>query len=371
MKFIILKTNLKEGLFAIERAVSESITLPILKNILLKAENGKIILIATNLEIAARHLVPGKIIEEGSLTIPFSTLYSIVTNVDVERIHVETDGMNLIVKTDTYEARIQGMKSEDFPIIPHIESRERYIKINSTLLCDAFLKIISAAQYSEIRPEISGILFDFQLTTLKMVATDSFRLTEKTLLEKEFEGNFENGFRVIIPLRTINEVMRTFPADRIISLFVDSHQILFATDDHELISRIITGKYPDYEQIIPRSIESELTLNREKFVGAVKLVASFSGKVNDVKVRLGEDGKVLEVYSANQYLGENRYLIPIKLKGSSFTEVSFNWRYLLDGLKQMQSEYFTFGISGDSKPAVLRSLEDASYFYILMPVKTA
>ena len=155
---------------------------------------------------------------------------------------------------------------------------------------------MSAAQYSEIRPEISGVLFDFHLTTLTLVATDSFRLAHKTITEKEFESNFENGFRVIIPLKTIHEVIRTFPQDRPISLFIDSHQILFSTEEFELISRIIAGQYPDYEQIIPKSVESELTLSREKFMSAVRLVSSFSGKVNDIKMKLGDEGKVLEVY---------------------------------------------------------------------------
>ena len=354
-----------------ERCVSENANLPILKHVLLRVSEGKISLSATNLEIASRRFIPGKIITEGSLTIPFSTFYNIVTNVDAERINLESDAGNLIVKTDTYEARIQAAKSDEFPIIPQIESRAQVLKINSTVLRDALSEIVSAAQYSEIRPEISGVLFDFRFTTLTLVATDSFRLAHKIITEKEFESNFENGFRVIIPLKTVHEVIRTFPQNQPISFFIDSHQILFLSEEFELISRIITGQYPDYEQIVPKSVESELTISREKFMSAVRLVASFSGKVNDVKVRLGDEGKVLEVHSASQYLGENRYLIPIKLKGPTFSEISFNWRYLVDGLKPLKGEHFIFGISGDNKPAILRSPDDTSFFYILMPVKAA
>ena len=133
---------------------------------------------------------------------------------------------------------------------------------------------------------------------------------------------------------------------------MDSNQVFLKNDDTELISRLIDGEYPDYEQIIPKEFESEITLSNAHFVNALKLVSNFSGRINDVKIRLKNGKKNLEVYSASQYLGENNYLIPIKAKGQDFEEVKFNWRYLLDGLKIAGSENIFFGVNGDSKPAM-------------------
>lgn len=369
MKLVVLKNNLKEGLNAVERASSENNNLPILKNVLIKTFNNKIQLSATNLDLAITKLVSGKIIEEGSITVPLSTILTITNNVTNEKINLETNSNVLTFKTDNYEANIQGLPEEEFPIIPKIENTANYFQLDSELFKGGILKVANAIQISEIRPEISGLLFDFQVTNLKLVGTDSFRLAEKTFSNKDFETNFSRGFKVILPLKTVQEVLRIVSKGAI-NIFIDPNQILFKNEDLEVISRLINGNYPDYEGmgIIPKSIETELILEREHLISAVKLVSAFSGKTNDVKIALKEGKKSLEVYCSNQYLGENRYLVPAKSKGPDF-EVSFNWRYLLDGLKNLSDPELIFGINGDNRPAVLKNSGDASYFYILMPVK--
>lgn len=352
-----------------ERAATEVAKLPILKNVLLKANDGKIKITATNLEIGIERLVSAKIIESGSITIPLATFHSIVNNSDSEKINLETKDNNLVFKTDNYEARIQGIREEEFPIIPKIENKEQYLEIDANLLKESLSKVVNAAQISEVRPEISGVLFDFQVTLLKFVATDSFRLAEKTINENNFKTNFNRGFKVIVPLKTIQEVLRIFNNDKKIIVNIDPNQILFKNDDLELISRLIDGNYPDYEQIIPKSFDTEITLNRDNLINASKLVSNFSGRINDIKLKVKEAAKNLEIYSANQYLGENNYLVPAKISGSSFEGVAFNWRYLLDGLKAVNSENLFFGVNGDNKPAIIKSPQDDSYFYVLMPIK--
>lgn len=369
MKIIVLKNNLKEGLIAVEKAISENNNLPILKNVLLKTDNNLIQISATNLDLAVTKFVSGKIIEDGSITIPFNTFYNIVNNSDSEKINLEKKDKTLIFKTDNYEAKIQGLDEEEFPIIPKIENSKNYLEIDSAVLKNSILKIVSAAQLSEIRPEISGILLDFQLTILKLVATDSFRLAEKTLASNQFKTNFNRNFKIIIPLKTVQEILRIFKEDTSVTLFIDPNQILVKTDDVQLISRLIDGNYPDYEQIIPKSLETETQIERLAFMNAVKLVSNFSGKTNDIKLKI-KDKKILEVYSANQYLGENNYLIPVKIKGEGFEEVGFNWRYLMDGLKAVDSEKVVFGVNGSARPTMIKSLDDATYFYILMPIKS-
>lgn len=370
MKIIILRSNLKESLAAVEKAVSETSNLPILKNVLLKTYNNKIKIAATNLDLGITKLTSGKIIEEGGITVPFSTFYSLVNNSDNERITIETDKNNLIFKTDNYSAKIQGVSQEEFPIIPKIENEDSYIEIEAPVFKEAVQKVLNAAQISEIRPEISGVLLDFQLTVLKFVATDAFRLSQKILNNNQFKTSFNRGFKVIIPLKTISEVIKIFPENQPVKLFLDSNQVLFKNEELELISRLIDGEYPDYEQIIPKSTDNELIINKDQLVNAVKLASTFAGRTNDIKLKINDSKKVLEVYSANQYLGENNYLIPIKLKGEGFPEISFNWHYFLDGLKVINNENLLFGVNSDNKPSLIKSPEDTSYFYILMPIKT-
>jgi len=370
MKLIILKSNLRDGLSAIERAITENNKLPILKNVLIKTIDGIVKLSATNLELGINRLISGKIIEKGAITVPFQTFYSITNNSDSERINLEVDNNNLIFKTDNYEAKIQGIKEEEFPIIPKIENENNFIEIDPVILKDALLRVSSAAQISEIRPEISGVLFDFQITILKLVATDSFRLAEKTLYDREYKTNFNRGFKCIVPLKTIQEAIRIFNDEKLIKIYIDSTQILFKNEDVELISRLIDGEYPDYEQIIPKEIETETVIGRDYFINALKLVSNFSSNINDVRLKMEKDGKNLEIYSAHQYLGENCYVVPAKIKGEGVKEITFNWKFLLNGLKATkESKNLIFGICGDSRPAIIKSPDDNSYFYILMPIK--
>ena len=375
MKILILKDNLKEGLNSIVRAISENNSLPILKNVLIKTVNNKIKLTATNLELAISKNVSGKIVEEGSITVPFSVLNGIISNLDSEKVNLEAVKGSLILKTDNYEAAIQGLDEEEFPIIPEIGNVENNIKIKESVFNEGILKVINCAQISEIRPEISGVLFDFQISSLKLVATDGVRLAEKTLFDKDYRSNFTRGFKSIIPLKTIQEIPRIFSSklgsgseDGEISIYFDSNQVLFKGENIEIISRLIDGTYPDYEPIIPKKFETECVVSRESFVNAVRLVSNFSGKVNDVKLKSKEGKKVMEISSSTQQLGENHYLVPIKAKGEDF-EVVFNWRFLLEGLKGFDVEELVVGINGDQHPAMIKSQKDFSYFYILMPIK--
>src|SRR3989344_37132 len=360
MKLIVLKENLKEALNAVSRATSDNTNLPILKNVLIKTFNNKIIFSATNLELAVTCSASGKIIEDGGVTIPFSVLSGIVNDCDSERVNLDIENNILSFKTDNYEAKIQGLNEEEFPIIPKIEKTDQYLNLDFNLFKEALLKIIGSIQISDIRPELGGIFLDFQLTQLKLAGTDSFRLSEKTITDKNFKHTFSKGFKIIIPLKTIQELNRVGKEGNL-NIYIDSNQILFKNGDLEIISRLIDGQYPDYVQIIPKDFETDCVINKDIFLNAVKLVSNFTGRANDIKIKVKEGKKVLEVYSTNQYFGENRYLVPAKIKGEEF-ETAFNWRYLLEGLKNFSSEEIIFRSNGNSRPTLIKSGNDDSYF---------
>lgn len=370
MKIIVLKNNFKEGLDAVSRTIGEKLNLPILKNILIEAENGKIKIFSTNLEIAVIKEISGKVIESGKITVPFDVFFNIINNIPSERINIETKKLSLFLKTDNYEATLQGVNPEEFPIIPKIKKEKEFLEIQGSVLKESINKIINACQISELRPELSGVLINAETDLIKLTATDSFRLAEKTIFSSQFKSQFNDKIKVIVPLKTVQETIRNLEENSIVKIFIDDTQILFKSESVEIISRLIDGQFPDYEQIIPKEVETEILLNRDELINALKLVSAFSLRDNEVTVRIKEDKKIMEVYSVDSALGENKYLIPAKIKGES-TEVAFNWRYLLDGIKNITSENISLGLQGDIRPAIIRSPNDASYFYILMPIKNS
>lgn len=369
MKLILFRDNLKNGLLVVERAVADSSHLPILKNVLVRTINNKIQLTTTNLELAVTKFISGKIIEEGALSVPFALFYSIVNNTTHDRINLERHDTSFLIKTDNYEAKMQGVAAEDFPIVPRMDYTDRFMEIDPIIFQDALQQVINAAHISDIRPEISGVLFDFQITALKLVATDSFRLAEKVIDGSKFKHTFESGFKAIIPLRTAQELLRVISRAMPLRIHYDGSQMLFVSDDMELMSRVIDGAYPDYEQIIPRESETEVTVDRAHLMNAVKLVSNFSGKTNDVRITMDSEGKVVKVHSVNQFLGENNYLVPARVTGVSFADIPFNWRYLLDGLKSMSAESVVMKLNGGSRPALFRPAQDNSFLYIVMPIR--
>lgn len=368
MKITVLKNNLKNSLDAVSKIVGENASLPILKNVLINAENGKINIISTDLETAVIKTVAGKIMEDGQITVPFTVFNNVINNIQSERIDIENKGLNILVKTDSYEAKIQGMNYEEFPIIPKIGAKEEYIEIKGDILKESILSVMSAAQISELRPEISGVMLDVDGDTIKFVATDSFRLAEKTIYSSDFTNNFERGFKMIIPLKPAQEIVRIITDKDTFKVYSDESQIMVKNDDITLITRLIDGKFPEYTPIIPKNVSTNLEISRNELIGALKLVSSFSPKNNEVIFRIIPDQKLLEVYSADNLLGENKYLIPAKITGEPLN-VSFNWRFILDGLKNMDAESVSIGLQGDVKPSVIKWPQDNSYIYIVMPIK--
>lgn len=369
MKIIILRDNLKKGLDIVGRSVGSQLNLPVLGNILLSVSGNNIYLSTTNLELAITKTVFGKVVEEGGITVPFSTLSGIINNITSERIHLEkTKEGGLELKTDNYQAKIQGIEEKDFPIIPQVEKGDEYMEINSIALKDSLGKTVIAGEVSEFRPEISGIFFSGDTTTLKLVATDSFRLAESIIMGGSFKNTFKESVKITIPLKTTQELLRILPDDGVIRVYLDKNQVLFETEALAVISRLIEGDFPNYKAIIPTETNTEVIVNREELINALKLTSSFASKTSDVRIRV-KDKKIIEIYSSDNSIGENNYIISAKISGKP-VEIVFNWRYFLDGVRVGVTEDVFLGINDGSQPVLIKTPKDEMSFYILMPVRS-
>jgi DNA polymerase-3 subunit beta len=368
MNLVIIKNNLKNCLNVVERASGDNTNLPILKNVLIQAAGGNIKITATNLEIAATAILPGKIIDAGSVTVPIAAFRDLITNLQSERVALESRKAKLTIKTDNYTATIQGLPSEDFPIIPKIQNQNNFIELKADAFKSALEKVVVSAQFSELRPELNSVLFNFSIDEIKLAATDSFRLSEAIIPKSQFSTNHENNFKLLIPLKTSQELAKTLNNNSTLKIQNDQNQILFETEEFQLISRLIDGSFPEYSAIVPKEFDTTAIVNREELLNALRLTSIFSSKVNEVRIKISENKKgTLEVFSVDQSLGENNYILPAKIDGNP-QEISFNWRYLADGLKAIDAENVFWGVNKENKPALLRAPGDMSYFYVLMPI---
>ena len=373
MKFSCLQENLTEGLsISSHIAGLNKTSLPILNNILLTAKEGELKISSTNLEIAIEIKIRAKIEKEGSLTIPAQILNNYVNLLPKQVLKFEASKNILIISTEKQKAKIKGISSEEFPIIPQIDSKKKCL-LKAKKLKNALEKTIFAISSSEVRMELSGALFSFKNGSnkkeLTIVGTDSYRLTEITIpLEK---NDLKEEREIIIPLRTLQEVSKIIKSDKDknIELYLSENQILFVYQDTEIISRVINGKYPDYKQTIPTNIKTKALVNREEFMRVVKSASFFSKLgVNDINIKFLPKKNHLIISSVNNQIGENEAILDADIIGDS-NEIVFNYRYLIDGLNNLSNEEISLEVVNDDSPGLIKSTKDKTYLYLVMPIK--
>lgn len=372
MKLTILKENFKKGLNIVERVSGKNISLPILNNILLKTEKNFLCLTTTDLEVAIQYWLLAKIEKEGVVVIPSKVLSSFISYIPDLKIHLNTKGLDLKIEGERNKTQIKGFDPEEFPIIPTIKTEE-FIEINSKKFTEGLNQVVEIVSTSQMRPEITGVLLVFNKEVIKIVGTDSFRLAEKQI---SINNKIPLEKSCIIPKKTARELINIFSEKKQkIRIYFSSNQIMFQSYmeeiDHpeiQIISRLIEGEYPNYQEIIPKSYLTQLVLKKDDFIRQLKTASLFVDRNNEIRVIINPKQKEVEIKVQNPEIGENISYLPAKIKGEK-TEVSFNWKFLLDGLLNIKSDQVIFELNSDEGPAVLRPIKEEDYIYIVMPIK--
>lgn len=376
MKISGLQENLKQGLFMVNHVANKNINLPILNNILLEARDGKIKLISTNLEVGVTSVVRGKIDKEGAFTVDAKIISDYIALLPNKKIDIELKEGVLLVGCENYKTKIRGMAAEEYPLIPNID-RVVYYSAPIGVFKKALLGVIFAAATSDSRIELSGTLFCFKKNQLILAATDSYRLAEKKIAIKS-NGNLEER-KIIVPTKTLQELVRILSAisdeelsdegNKEINFYISENQILFVCAGVELVSRLIEGQYPDYEQIIPTKHKTRALVSKIELVRAVKASSLFSKTgINDINLDfpLGKNKMVISCSSGQT--GENITEIDCNTEGDD-NGVVINYRYLLDGLNNIESENIRIEVIDGNTPCLLRPDKGDDYLYIIMPIK--
>ena len=301
-----MQENLARGLSVVSRAVSSRSTLPVLANVLLKTEDAGLKLTATNLEIGITYWVPGKIDEDGATTVPAKLLTDLVNSLPPgDKVELEvTAGDTLHVKAGRFQTHIKGIDAEEFPAIQTAGERPT-TRIAQNVLRRALAETAFAAASDEARPILTGVLARFEGDQLTLAAADNYRIAVKTvpILDPVPETS------VVIPARALNELARVLadvddPVE--VVLAAGRNQVLFHLDGIDLVSRLIDGQFPNYQQVMPQAHATRAVLDREELLRAVRPAALIAHEsANIVKLQIGGDGDGGITVSANAEVGDH------------------------------------------------------------------
>jgi len=374
MKFTSLQENLKQGLQMVSHVVSKNINLPILNNILFRIATGQVELVATNLEIGVIHKMRGKVEVEGDFAVDSKIITDYINLLPSEKVLMEQTDGELKVECENYKTKIKIQPAQDFPLLPVVD-RQRFFSVSLDDFRDALSQVIFAVANNETRLELSGVLMVFNGDKLVLVGTDSYRLAEKKIKTKSSEREAEE-LRVIVPAKTLQELIRILSGfkeaeqlnnDSDIKIYLSENQILFTFGSTELVSRLISGSYPDYKQIIPNNHKTQVVMNKSELVRAIKASAIFSkAGINDVNLEF-KDGQVM-VSAISSQVGESAINLKGEISGED-NDVLINYRYLLDGLNNIDEAQVKIEIINSSSPCILKPAKDNTYQYIVMPIR--
>lgn len=365
MELSVTQENLTKALTTVSRVASSKTQLPILGNILLKTDNNRLLVAATNLEIATSQYIGAKLIKPGVITVPARLITEFVSNLPKESIDLKVIGTNLHIKSGKYQSIINGAIADDFPELPTINEKPiaKY-SINSEDFKQAVTQTVITSSNDTTRPVLTGVYWHSHDGQLTLAATDGYRLSEKKLIETK------SDISAIIPTQTLQEVLRNITDETSeINIAFDEVQVEFEINNTQIISRLIDGNFPDYKQLVPKKTTTEVKIKKEEFVRIVKISGLFARESGgSITITADESKNNIQIHSIASQLGENTSDASAEVSGDG--QVTLNSRYLNEALAVIDGEEILFSFSGKLSPCVLKSTTETNYYHIIMPLKS-
>lgn len=358
------RENLLKGLSVVGRMVRQRATLPVLSNIMVSTDRGRLKLSATDLEAAVTTWIGAKIDEEGAITVPARTIIDYVGATSDETVLITVKEADIGLTSEHNKTTIKGLEPGEFPQIPKIKDSEPLI-LKAAELKRAILSTTFSSALDETRPVLAGILLKTKNDKLHVVATDSYRLAEYVIdLDKA-----PKPFEIIIPSRNANELSRILPAEDVeVAISIGESQVEFSFDDVEFSTRQIEGSFPDYNQIIPKEFNAEIEAGSSEFAEAIKTANVFARDVGgNIKISVGADKAVINAIASQT--GDTQASFAVSFKGTPIV-VAFNAKYILDVLTILEGDRIVFGLTGELNPGLISDKTNANFKYVVMPLRS-
>jgi DNA polymerase III subunit beta len=362
IKASLVLEKLKAAMAGVERVVNSRSALPILNHVLIKADSNGVELAATDLEIGVRFFLGGKVEQEGAVTVPGRTLISLINSLRGETVALSCRNNILTVVCGESRAKINSLPADEFPVIPQVEGGQA-VKMRTSDFRDLVSQVDFAASRDESRPILTGVAMTSDGSSLTLAATDSFRLSE-SIASKALGA----AFSVVVPAKTLQEAKRSAGDAEETEMRVGDTQVMFVWPHATLVSKILEGEYPNYKQIIPKEHTTRVEVDVSELLDLLKTASVFSLEVsNNVKLVFGDDS--LEVTSESSQVGNFNAKIPATVEGDT-NEISFNVKYLIDGLSSFDTPRCVIEATTKTAAGVFRPTGEEGRLYLVMPLRS-
>jgi DNA polymerase-3 subunit beta len=362
MKFDTTKDVLMKGIQDVQSAINPKTTLPILSNILLETGKDNLSLTATDLDIGITSNIQVKPGTEGAITIPAKKFFDIIKELPDGAVSISVKKNNLVhIECPSCVFKIMGLPKDEFPQLPDFKNKDSIVMQRSKLK-----KMIGMTSFAISRDEtryvLNGVLFVIKSSYIRMVATDGRRLA---MVEEKTQAPKTQERKIIIPAKTIAELSKLLGDEGEVKMCFGNNQVLFDIGSTKVVSRLIEGEFPNYEQVIPKEVKDKIGISRASFLAATKRASLFTNPDSlAVKIELSKDKMVLS--KSAPYIGEAREEITVDYKGKELA-IGFNPDYLIDVLKNISDEMVNFEIADAEKPGVIRI--GSEYVYVVLPMQ--
>lgn len=365
MKFTVLQENFYKALSVVSRNISTKTQLPILSNVLIQTEEGRLKLASTNLETTFVYWVGASITEEGSYTVPAKFLYELVSSFTADKVEVVLDKNQLILTCGESEATIAGIDASEFPPLPTTDGLAS-TELDTSFLSTSLPFVLISSSSDETRPILTGVKFMVKDSTLQLVATDGYRLSIKKIpLSTKLSQDF------LVPSRALSETIKLVgeAKESKLKLFFssDNNQIIFEMENSRVATRLIEGDYPPFERIIPTSCVTQVVFDKAELLHAVKFAAIYARESANI-LKMLVDGNKVTISANSPQVGSNKTSINVRTEGEG-GEIAFNARFLLDLLGVFPEDEVLMEMNGALAPGVFKSTKDDTLLHIIMPVR--
>jgi len=361
MKLTTSKESILEGLQKVQSGISARSTLPILNNVCLHAEGDQLRLSATDLEVSVQTTCEASISREGGTTLPARRLFSIIRELPLSDVEIQVDDKDIAtIKSGSSVFKINGISEEEFPPLPEFEGHRTY-----TLDQGTFKKMLAATHYAasteESRYILNGVLLSFRDEKLTVVATDGRRMA---LYEQALEFPDQSAGDIVIPNKTINELIKTLGIEGNIKIMAGESQAAFAFGNMYIVTKLVDGTFPNFRQVIPSQSEERVAIEREMLLTSIRRVSLVSDKTSSVT--LSFDKNLVTISSVSAEVGEASESVAIKYSGKTIA-IAFNPDFIMDCLRNLTSDEVAIEFSDELSPGVMKC--DAPFLYVLMPMR--